>query len=250
MSSVALDLSGRVAVVTGAQSGFGKAICKVLTEADALVYGTDYTPPEDIQCARYQRCDLRDREALSHWADAVNSDAGGAVDIVVNNAGGALGQAFSAVEDTTDEAWESILDVNLNAAFAVCRSFAKGMKSKGTGSIVNISSGAGVKASLTGIQAYCSAKHGLNGLTRQLAAELGSFGIRVNAVAPGLVLNDANKLKKLNSYDDLKQQAILNTSALKRPGSNKDIANLVAFLASDLASWITGQIVAVDGGSV
>ena len=122
------------------------------------------------------------------------------------------------------------------------------MKQARQGRIVNISSGAGLQASLTGIQAYCSAKHALVGLTRQLAHELGPFGITVNSVAPGFVRSNPATEKQWEGYGAEGQKALVERIALKRLGSAQDIANAVIFFASDLASFVNGQVLSVDGG--
>jgi len=122
------------------------------------------------------------------------------------------------------------------------------MKRAGAGRIVNISSGAGLQASLTGIQAYCSAKHAVVGLTRQLSHELGPFGITVNSVAPGFIRTNPSTEKQWESYGPDGQKALVERIALKHLGSAQDIANAVVFFASDLASFVSGQIIQVDGG--
>ena len=158
------------------------------------------------------------------------------------------GQVASPIEDVTDEAWDSIFAVNIGAAMALSRAVAPGMKRARQGRIVNISSGAGMQASLTGIQAYCSAKHAVVGLTRQLAHDLGRFGITVNSVAPGFVRSNPSTEKQWESYGPEGQQTLVERIALKRLGTAQDIANAVIFFASDLGSFVNGQILQVDGG--
>ena len=138
----------------------------------------------------------------------------------------------------------SLLSLSSPAAWAAV----PGMKAAGGGRIINISSGAGLQASLTGIQAYCSTKHALVGLTRQLAHELGAFNITVNSVAPGFVLSNPSTEKQWDSYGAEGQKALVSRIALKRLGTSDDIANGVIFFASDLGSFVNGQILPVDGG--
>jgi 3-oxoacyl-[acyl-carrier protein] reductase len=122
------------------------------------------------------------------------------------------------------------------------------MKSAEWGRIINISSGAGIRVSLTGIQAYASAKSGLIGFTRQLAHELGRFGITVNCVAPGFIRSNPTTEQQWQSYGEQGQRKLLESVATRRLGQPEDIAHAVLFFASDYASWITGQTLSVDGG--
>jgi len=168
--------------------------------------------------------------------------------VLVNNAGGVLGQVGRPIEDISLHDWQAIFDVNLTGAFLTARAFAPGMKRAGWGRIVNISSGAGLGISLTGIQAYASAKAGQIGLTRQLAHELGAFGITVNNVAPGFVRSNPTTERQWHAMGETGQQRLLDTIALKRLGTPEDIANAVLFFVSDLAGWVTGQVLSVDGG--
>jgi 3-oxoacyl-[acyl-carrier protein] reductase len=141
-----------------------------------------------------------------------------------------------------------VLAINLDGAFHFTRAVAPAMKRVRRGAIVNITSGAGRSYSLTGIQAYASAKAGLIGLTRQTARELGAHGIRVNAVAPGFVRSNPASERQWQAMGEAGQQRLLDSIALGRLGRPEDIARAVVFFASDDAAWITGQTISVDGG--
>jgi len=147
-----------------------------------------------------------------------------------------------------DEDWDRIFAINVGAAMALSRAAAPAMKQARRGRIINISSGAGLQASLTGIQAYCSAKHAVIGLTRQLAHEFGPFNITVNSVAPGFIRSNPSTEKQWEAYGPERQQALVEGIAMKRLGSAQDIANAVIFFASDLAGFVNGQVIQVDGG--
>jgi 3-oxoacyl-[acyl-carrier protein] reductase len=170
------------------------------------------------------------------------------VDILVNNAGGVLGQVGKPLEAITPEQWQIIFDVNVTGAFYCAQAVAPGMKAARGGRIVNISSGAGLGISLTGIQAYASAKAAQIGLTRQLAHELGPWGITVNNIAPGFVRSNPTTERQWESYGGEGQRALVDRIALKRLGTPDDIAYGVLFFASDQAGWITGQVLSIDGG--
>jgi 3-oxoacyl-[acyl-carrier protein] reductase len=166
----------------------------------------------------------------------------------VNNAGGVLGQVGRPLEEIGEEDWNSIFEVNTRGAFFFTQAVAPSMKKARFGRIINISSGAGLTISLTGIQAYASAKAGQIGLTRQLAHELGAWNITVNNIAPGFVRSNPTTEKQWQAYGEDGQKALLNNIALKRLGSPADIAAGVLFFASDHAGWITGQVISIDGG--
>ena len=247
-----ISFKGKTVVVSGAGIGFGRTIAESFASLGAKVHACDILEKELATTAKAdvatKRLDLTDRAASAAWIKEVESQEGGAIDILVNNAGGVAGQGPKPLEDVSDAEWDKIIAINLGAAFALSRAAAPAMKKAKQGRIINISSGAGLQASLTGIQAYCSAKHAIVGLTRQLAHELGPFGITVNSVAPGFVRSNPATEKQWEGYGAEGQKALVERIALKRLGSAQDIANAVLFFASDLASFVNGQVLSVDGG--
>jgi len=249
---MSLRFDGQIVAVSGAGLGFGHAIASAFAGAGAAVFGCDIraAETESTPAAAYdlEVVDLTDRARAQGWIRAVERRAGRAIDVLVNNAGGVAGQHGRALEDVNDREWDAVFDINLGAAFTLTRAAVTGMKTRGSGCIVNITSGAGLRASLTGIQAYCAAKHALVGFTRQLAHELGPVGIRANAVAPGFVVtNDATR-RQWDGYGPEGQRRLLDGIALRRLGRPDEIANAVLFLASGLASFINGEVLSVDGG--
>jgi 3-oxoacyl-[acyl-carrier protein] reductase len=172
----------------------------------------------------------------------------GEVDILVNNAGGVVGQVHHPIEEITDENWSAVVAANLTSAFLCTRAVVPTMKRRGSGRIVNISSGAGRSVSLTGIQAYASAKAGQIGFTRQMAHELGRFGITVNCIAPGFVMSNPTTIKQWESYGEKGQAALVDGIAMRRLGAPEDIAHGVRFFVSESSAWITGQTLSIDGG--
>jgi 3-oxoacyl-[acyl-carrier protein] reductase len=152
------------------------------------------------------------------------------------------------LEEVARRDWQAIVDVNLSGGFLMARAVAGSMKQARWGRIVNISSGAGLGVSLTGIQAYASAKAGQIGLTRQLAHELGPFGVTVNSVAPGFVRSNSTTERQWEAMGEDGQARLIQSIAMRRLGAPSDIAHAVLFFASDYAGWITGQVLSVDGG--
>jgi 3-oxoacyl-[acyl-carrier protein] reductase len=224
--------SGRVAVVTGTAHGIGSAIADVLEADGAVVHRVDK-----------DTADLTDSSAVSAFFAGV-----GEVDVLVNNAGGVVGQVHHPIEEVTDEAWSAVVDANLTSTFLCTRAVVPGMRRKGWGRIVNISSGAGRGVSLTGIQAYASAKAAQIGFTRQMAHELGRYGITVNCVAPGFVLSNPTTVRQWEGYGEAGQAALIEGIAVRRLGGPEDIAHGVRFFVAEESSWITGQTISIDGG--
>jgi 3-oxoacyl-[acyl-carrier protein] reductase len=242
-----LRFDGKLVAVSGAGHGFGRAIGESFAALGARVFGCapEAASVPDIAIATV---DLTDRAAAAAWIAGIERTAGAPLDVLVNNAGGVAGQVYQPLETVSDADWDRIVAINLGAAFALSRAAAAGMKRAGRGRIINISSGAGLQASLTGIQAYATAKHAMVGLTRQLAHELGPHGITVNSVAPGLVTSNPASLAQWESYGPDRQKAMLQGIALRRLGTPQDIANAVLFFAGPLADFVNGQILQVDGG--
>ena len=252
-----IEFTHRTAIVTGAAHGFGRAIALAFAQRGARVWACDIVADEVVEtrdiCRREgghceaRAVDVSEREQVSQFVSEAAA-ASGKVDILVNDAGGVLGQVGQPLEEVTNEQWQSIFDVNVSGAFYMCQAVAPRMKAARYGRIVNISSGAGLRTSLTGIQAYASAKAAQIGLTRQLAQELGTWNITVNNIAPGFVRSNPTTEKQWQSYSPERQRALVEGIALKRLGAPEDIAQAVMFFASDYAGWITGQILSVDGG--
>jgi 3-oxoacyl-[acyl-carrier protein] reductase len=252
------ELAGRIAIVTGAAHGLGRAMCVALAERGAAVWACDVRERELAGTAqalgataagggRTARVDATDPAQVTEFVRRVAAEAGDA-EILVNCAGGVADQTPRPVEDVSDEDWHRIFRVNLDAAFHFTRAVVPGMKRRGRGAIVNISSGAGRSYSQTGIQAYASAKAGVIGFTRQTARELGRFGIRVNSVAPGFVLSNPATERQWAALGEQGQKRLLDSIAMGRLGQPHEIASVVAFLVSDGAAYVTGQTLGADGG--
>jgi 3-oxoacyl-[acyl-carrier protein] reductase len=218
--------------VTGTAHGIGAGIAQALADEGATVRGVD----KDV-------ADLTSPDAVREFFTAV-----GPVDILVNNAGGVAGQVGRPLEEVTDDDWRQVVDANLTSTFLCTRAVVPAMKERRWGRIVNISSGAGRTVSLTGIQAYASAKAAQIGFTRQMAHELGPFGITVNCIAPGFVLSNPTTQRQWESYGSAGQDALVQGIAMRRLGTPADIANGVVFFVAERSSWVTGQTISIDGG--
>ena len=248
------DFSSRQVLVTGAALGFGRAICQAFSKYGARVLacdiqhqGLEETADLCGERCQYERLDVTDPAAVSQLLGRLHAD-GWKIDTLVNNAGGVVGQQGQALETVSFEQWQAIVDVNLTGAFLMSQAVVTSMKQNNFGRIINISSRAGLDVSLTGIQAYASAKAGQIGLTRQLAHELGAWNITVNNVAPGFVRSNPSAEKQWLAMSSASQAQLVENIALKRLGSVDDIANAVLYFASDWANWVTGQVLSVDGG--
>ena len=166
----------------------------------------------------------------------------------MNDAGGVVGQTHAPIDELTDEAWDAVVSANLTTTMHCTRAAARTMKPRGYGRIVTISSGAGRSVSLTGIQAYTSAKAAQIGFTRQMAHELGPFGITVNCIAPGFVLSNPTTIAQWEGYGEEGQRALLERIPVRRTGEPADIARGVEFFVAPDAGWVSGQTISIDGG--
>ncbi|WP_428395843.1 SDR family NAD(P)-dependent oxidoreductase [Lichenicoccus sp.] len=243
-----IGFEGRRALVTGAGHGIGRGIAQAFARLGAMTLAVDINEAglkETASGAALQTAivNVTDASAIQNAIDAF-----GPFDILVHSAGGVCGQQGKPAETVSAAEWQSILAVNLTGAFLMAQAVIPGMKAAGHGRIVTISSGAGLGISLTGIQAYAAAKAGEIGLTRQLAHELGRFGITVNSVAPGFVRSNPATERQWDDFGPQGQRRLLEAIAMRRLGTIEDIVHAVLFLASDLAGWINGQTLSVDGG--
>jgi len=246
-----IRFDGRTAVVAGAARGIGQTIARSLANDGARVIACDLLAGDIAPLAGpvdgggeiiTANVDVTDEASVAE----VVREAGNP-DILVYVAGGVRGQRPKPLEEVSAEDFADVLDVNLKGAFLFAKAVAPAMKRKGTGRIVTISSRAGLVASLTGIQSYAAAKHGQIGLVKQLAQELGPFGITVNSVAPGFMATSPDYERQWNEWPEAFRNNFVNTIAMRRMGEPQDVANAVTFLASDYASWITGQTIPVTG---
>lgn len=248
-----IAFSNKRVIVAGAARGIGRAIVTAFAERGAAVWAGDLLEEELAPLAgpsgsgmvHTAQVDVTDPASIARFVGTAAGD--GAVDILVYVAGGVRGQSAQPIEGVSPQDWHAIVDANLTGAFLCARAVAPGMKRAGRGRIVTISSRAGLVTSLTGIASYAAAKHGQLGLVKQLAQELGPFGINVNSVAPGFMATSPDYERQWASYSPEFRAAFADHIAMRRMGTPQDIAYAVMFLASDYASWITGQVLPVTG---
>lgn len=241
-----LDLNGRVALITGASRGIGKAIAEAFANAGAHVVCVSRSAA-DVQAvadtlpnASAAACDV---SSTAGFTDLINNIVGehGRLDILVNNAGITRDGLIMRMKE---DDWNMVLDINLKGAFNGIKAVTRTMMKQRSGRIINISSVVGLTGN-AGQANYAASKAGLIGLTKSIAKELSSRGITVNCIAPGYIATDMTAELSDAVKEDLEKQI-----PLGRIGNPEDIANAVLFLASDEASYITGQTITVDGGIV
>jgi 3-oxoacyl-[acyl-carrier protein] reductase len=246
-----LRFDARAVIVTGAAQGIGRAIAQAFRDGGARVHVADLDEEgvrrtAEAIGATAHALDLSDRTAAHRLVEAVVA-AEGRLDILALAAGGVRGQVGREIEDISEADWRVLFQANVDGAFWVAQAAAPHMKRAGYGRIVTISSGAGLRPSLTGIQAYAAAKHALVGLTRQLSWELAPHGVTVNSVAPGFVRSNPATQRQWDSYGPEGQKRLVDSIHTKRLGTPEDIATATLFFASEQAGWITGQVLSVDG---
>ena len=243
------ELDGRIALVTGGSRGIGAAVCAELGAAGATVvvnYARDAAAAETAAAAvtaaggtgHVMQGDISTAAGAGELVAGVEADIG-PIAILVNNAGITRDNLIMKLEE---EDWRTVIDTNLGGAFFTCRAVARPMLKRRAGVIINMSSVVGVHGN-AGQTNYSASKAGLIGLTKSLAKELGTRGIRVNAIAPGYIATELT-----DALPEAARAAILESTPLKRLGDPADVARAVRFLASDAASFITGDVLAVDGG--
>ncbi len=245
-------MTARTALVTGIVGGIGAAIATRLAADGAKVVVSDLPGDALAEAARKlglpaAAADLGDPSSVKSMVQQITADHS-APDILVNAAGGVRNQVGTPLEDVDPAAWHSIFAINVDATLYLSQALAPTMKTAGWGRIVTISSGAGLRPSLTGIHAYTAAKHALVGLTKQLSLELGQHGITVNSIAPGFILSNPATRRQWDAYGPDGQAQLIGRIHTRRLGSPEDIAAAAAFLTSQEAGWISGQILSVDGG--
>ncbi len=241
-------LGGKRTIVTGGSRGIGKEIVMRFLREGARVVFIDMNASESLgemeEAARaaggsvaFKKADVSKAEEIQPVIEGIITEMGG-VDVLVNNAGITRdGLIFR----MSVENWEKVLTINLTSAFLICQVVARHMIKQRSGSIINMASIVGLGGNAAQAN-YSASKAGLIGLTRSLAKEVGGRGVRVNAVAPGYIDTDMTR-----ALPEQVRQAFLTQVALNRPGTAEDVANAVLFLASDLASYVSGDVLRVDG---
>ena len=245
-----IDLKDKVTIVTGAGRGIGNEIAKTFAAEGAIVVITDVRQDLlDLATAEWEKNGwkgLRIKSDVSAIADCKATAAAvekefGRIDVLINNAGVASG---GKVEDLAEEIWDKNFDINAKGVYLMCQAVIPAMKRQKSGRIINASSFAAIVPGVGGV-AYGASKIAVAHMTRIMASELGPWDITVNAYAPGMIPTEMNHFAEAAPE---RQELLLNSLSLRRWGDPKDVANLLCFLASDKASYITGSLIDISGG--
>jgi len=242
------DLNGKVAIVTGASRGIGRAIAEVFVREGArvVICGRKQETLEQVaheigSSVKPVACHIGRADQIENLV-AITTQEFGSVDILVNNA--ATNISFGPCLEIDETQFDKMIEINLKSAFRLIKSVAPGMCQRGTGSIINIASIAGLRPQLHSLL-YSMTKAALIMMTQSYALELGSKGVRVNAIAPGLI---QTTLSEHYWKDEAQRESVLANQPIQRIGQPKDVAELALLLASEKGSYITGQTLTVDGG--
>jgi NAD(P)-dependent dehydrogenase (short-subunit alcohol dehydrogenase family) len=250
-----VDLAGRVALVTGASQGIGQAIAYAFAQNGARIAVNDLNPAHNETVteirrrggdARFFPGDVGDVNAVNKMVAEVESGMG-PIDILVNNAGVNVGKERRPAHEFSDSDWHRIIRVDLNGVFYCSRAVAKSMINRKKGAIINISSAMAI-IPIRLQCAFSAAKAGMQHFTRSQALEVGQYGVRINAIAPGSILTEGTRQLFYNPADQMLAESLLSHIPLGRPGETEDIAQAALYLASDDASYVTGSVLVVDGG--
>lgn len=249
-----VDLAGRVALITGSAQGIGQAMAYAFADNGAVIAVNDVKSGdqtvEEIQKrggkAKFYPADVSNVDAVNAMVAVVEADLG-PIDILVNNAGVNLGRERHPIHEFLDDDWHRILRIDLDGVFYCSRAVSARMVKRRKGSIINISSAFGV-VPVRVQSAFAAAKAGVINFTRSHALEVGQYGIRVNAIAPGSILLEATKSLFYNPESKHLSESLLSHVALGRPGKPEEIAQGALYLASDDASYVTATVLVIDGG--
>lgn len=252
------DLEGKVAVVTGGARGIGRAITIAFVQEGAKVVVFDLDAEDsslirELQeaiaaCGKkcfYKKADITNMQEVRQAVEETIK-AFGKVDVLVNNAGGGMNPV--PLEDLEEKEWDQVVNLNLKGTYICTRAVIKYMKEQRNGKVINISSQAGRSKSELSNLPYASAKAGVLGFTRQLAHEVGPFGINVNVIAPGLIMSGERIAKRWEERSEEERHKMLEAIPMKRLGKPEEIARVAVFLASEDSSYITGATIDVNGG--